>query len=263
MARSPFPGMDPYLEGYWPDMHTRLTTYACDAIQRRLPSDLQARIEDTVYIDDPKGGSRHVSPDVFVIERPEWAGGDGAGPGGIAVAEPAVILAPELERHLRSISVVDLRSGGRVVTSIEILSPANKHAGQGQDLYRQKQREMLRGGVNLVEIDLLRAGCRVTLLAPESIPADYRTTYQVVAWRARRPEAVEVYRVPLRDRLPIIPIPLRETDADVPLDLQELIDLAYENGRYDRIDYRAEPDPPLSPDDDSWAVALLRERGLR
>jgi hypothetical protein len=261
--KSPFPGMDPYLERCWPDMHTRPTTYASDAIQGLLPSDLQARIEDSVYIEDPKGDRRHVSPDVFIIERPEWAGGNWAEPAGVAVAEPAVILAPQLERHLRSISIVDLGSGGKLVTSIEILSPANKHAGQGQDLYRQEQREMLRGGVNLVEIDLLRAGSRVTLLGPESIPEDYRTTYQVVAWRARRPEAVEVYRVPLRDRLPIIPIPLREADADVPLDLQGLIELAYANGRYDRIDYRAEPEPPLSREDASWAAGLLQGKGLR
>ena len=39
---SPFPGMDPYLERFWGDVHSRLVTYACDQIQERLPVDLIA-----------------------------------------------------------------------------------------------------------------------------------------------------------------------------------------------------------------------------
>ena len=35
--RSPFPGMDPYLEQFWGDVHHRLITYTCDALQRHLP----------------------------------------------------------------------------------------------------------------------------------------------------------------------------------------------------------------------------------
>jgi hypothetical protein len=50
---------------------------------------------------------------------------------------------------------------------------------------------------------------------------------------------------------------------DVPLDLQVLVDAAYENGGYDDIDYRAEPDPPLDPADAAWAEELLRSKGLR
>jgi hypothetical protein len=30
---------------------------------------------------------------------------------------------------------------------------------------------------------------------------------------------------------------------------------------HDDIDYRAEPDPPLSGEDEAWAAALLREQG--
>jgi len=37
--------------------------------------------------------------------------------------------------------------------------------------------------------------------------------------------------VPLRQRLPAIRVPLRETDADVPLDLQALIEQVYRHGR--------------------------------
>jgi hypothetical protein len=53
-------------------------------------------------------------------------------------------------------------------------------------------------------------------------------------------------------------------EGDVALDLQSLIDLCYERGRYHaRLDYRAEPEPPLSPPDAEWADQLLGSAGLR
>jgi hypothetical protein len=74
---------------------------------------------------------------------------------------------------------------------------------------------------------------------------------------------VEVYRVPLRERLPVISIPLRPADPDVPLDLQQILEQCYRNGGYDDIDYTAEPDPPLKTGDAAWADALLRENARR
>ena len=47
------------------------------------------------------------------------------------------------------------------------------------------------------------------------------------------------------------------------LDLQAIVEQCYRNGGYDDIDYRGEPDPPLSPVDKLWADALLREQGKR
>ena len=79
-----------------------------------------------------------------------------------------------------------------------------------------------------------------------------------------KPFQIEYFRIPLRERLPAIPIPLRRDDRDVALDLQALIDLCYESGRYgDDIDYREDPEPVLPADDAGWANALLREQGLR
>ncbi len=54
------------------------------------------------------------------------------------------------------IEIVDVKSGHRVVTTIEVLSPTNKRPGEGQRLYLQKQADMKQAGVNIVEIDLLR-----------------------------------------------------------------------------------------------------------
>ena len=59
------------------------------------------------------------------------------------------------------IEIIDIKSGRRVVTVIEILSPSNKVAGPGRDLYLKKQEELREGGVSLVEINLNRTGSHV------------------------------------------------------------------------------------------------------
>ena len=35
--KSPFPGMDPFLERHWEDVHTRLIGYIADALQPHQP----------------------------------------------------------------------------------------------------------------------------------------------------------------------------------------------------------------------------------
>jgi hypothetical protein len=136
--------------------------------------------------------------------------------------------------------------------------------GPGQKLYERKQQECKAGGVSLVEIDLLRAGPWMLLVPEDQVPASHRTTYRVCVYRAWPKGHAEVYRVPLRERLPIIRIPLRQTDPDATLDLQALIDQCYRNGGYDEdINYQTELDPPLSSEDTHWADALLRRKRRR
>ena len=65
--------------------------------------------------------------------------------------------------------------------------------------------------------------------------------------------------------IPIVPIPLRRPDPDIPLDLTAALARIYANARYDlRIDYRQPPPPPELPAEDAaWLDAHLRARGLR
>lgn len=261
--RSPFPGMDPYLEARWRDVHARMIIHAAERLQERLPNDLRARVEERVFVEQALGAEWSVYPDVRVVERPGQRAAPRLPSRELAVAEPLVIHVDDEPATQGFIEIREAGTGHRVISVIEILNLANKVSGEGQDLYRQKQRELKEGGVSLVEIDLLRAGRRVLSIPPEAIPPSHRTTYQICIRRGSRPAAVEVYRAPLRERLPLIPIPLRETDPDSPLDLQAILDHCYSAGAYDDIDYAAEPDPPLDPADAAWADALLREKGLR
>jgi hypothetical protein len=169
-------------------------------------------------------------------------------------------IEPETERSIR---IIDSHSGNRLVTAIEVLGPSNKAGPKGRRAYLTKQQELIAADVNLVEIDLLREGVYVLTAPPANVPEAYLRPYRICVFRAARPNRAEVYRTSLREPLPGIRVPLREADQDVTLDLQALIDLSWENGGYEDIDYRQDPIPPLVGDDVTWADALLREKGLR
>jgi hypothetical protein len=271
LTKSPFPGMNPWLESHWGDVHTRLTTYSCDRLQPQLPAGLRARIEEYVAVesdaesDDPR---HRFAPDVRVIERPATPA-EPAG-GGTVVAESATATEPLIVRRksepetLHSIQIVDTHAGHRIVTSIEFLSPANKIGKEGRAQFQAKQRDLLAGGVNLVEIDLLRCGGWVLAVPKGAVPKRYREPYRINVVRGDRQDIAEVYRVSLQDALPTIKIPLRPADQDVCLPLQDLIDMAYVNGRYyEDINYAEAPEPPLSDTEAQWAEQLLCEGGLR
>jgi hypothetical protein len=259
--KNPFPGMNPYLEDHWQDVHTRLTMYAADQIQDRLPKDLVARAEEQVAIDE-EGRSGSLRPDVKVVEpaklhEPAPAYAAAGGPDIPAATPFVVLLEPDVHRW---VEILD--AGGRLITVIEVLSPKNK-SGEGQAAYRRRQRSYISAGVNLVEIDLLRKGERVLSVPLSEIPDRAWTPYIVCAYRATEPDQREIYPIQLRERLPAIRVPLRPSDSDVVLDLQPLIDQAFERGRYWLMDHQRELQPPLTKSDAEWADDLLKKSGLR
>ena len=49
--KSPFSGMDPYLEARWSDVHVKLVAYIGEALQPMLPRGLRARSEQRVLLE--------------------------------------------------------------------------------------------------------------------------------------------------------------------------------------------------------------------
>src|SRR5437879_1632141 len=89
---SPFPGMDPYLEAHWRDVHASLIIYARDALQGFLPGGLRARVEESVLLETPQGiGDHPLFPDVRVVEYASRRSTEMAPEGGVAVADPLLI----------------------------------------------------------------------------------------------------------------------------------------------------------------------------
>jgi hypothetical protein len=253
-TRSPFPGIDPYLEKYSRGVHHRLCTYACDALQPQVQPALRAEIDVRFVVEAVARRDHTVYPDVSITERESWRVRE---EGGVALElEPLIVYDDEPARE-GFILISESGAGGRLVTAIEFLSPTNKLPGKGQDKYLEKQEEYIEGGVNLVEIDLVRRGEHI-ITGYDRIPDSHRTTYQVCVRRANK-ASTEVYPVPLQQALPVIRIPLREGDADARLNLQALIEQTYHNGAYgNTIDYTQPPDPPLDPADAAWAEELLK-----
>ncbi len=136
-----------------------------------------------------------------------------------------------------------------LVTAVEVLSPINK-SGQGRHAYLDKRDKLHASRVNLVEIDLLLGGAPLPM--KERInPGAY---YAIVARGAKLPVA-EVFRWTVRDPLPRIPIPLREPDADILIELGVLVNRVYDLGRYARTLQYDAPFPEstsLTHEDRAW-----------
>jgi hypothetical protein len=255
--RSPFPGMDPWLEESWGGVHTRLITYACDLLQGQLGDGLIARLEERVYVELQFEEPKHYVPDVHVYEQRRKPAPRRRNGGGLAVVEPGELIPfPKLDVREAYIEVRDLKSRERLITLVEFVSPVNKRGQTGRSLYLRKQRDALKADVNLVEIDLLRASKPITLAGT------HRTTPMTAPYHAsiHRTErsVIECFPMSLREKLPTIPIPLRPKDADAALNLQSLVELTYRNGRYAEVlDYDGPPYPALKGEDAAWAKRLI------
>jgi hypothetical protein len=68
--KSPFPGMDPYLERHSGDVHQSVVTHIRDWLRTRLPTDLRARMQERICIDLPDPRRAEYYPDFRVVERP-------------------------------------------------------------------------------------------------------------------------------------------------------------------------------------------------
>jgi hypothetical protein len=249
--------MDPYIEasGLWGDFHGSMVVALRDELNARLPKGYAASIELYVWLHEPdtRKRGRRVEPDVFVTRE---KGRVPAARGAATVSPPAMIVLPAVERKRRKyVAVMDLK-GDRVVTVIELLSPANKDAGDDRDAYLTKRGEYLGNKVNLVEIDLLRGGQRLPLGdAPEV------SDYYVMVCRAWECPEAGLWTFSVRHPLPEVPVPLAQGVPDVLLPLRPCFDRAYDGGRYaDRLAYDRPLLPRMRKADAAWARDLLAGR---
>ncbi len=145
-----------------------------------------------------------------------------------------------------------------MLAAIELLSPSNKEAGEHRNEYLRKRREYL-GSVDLLEIDLLRAGDRVPTGRPHHPPCDYLMTL----CRAEAFPQIELWAVGVRDTLPTLPVPI-QGHPNCPLDLRQCLDRVYDDSRAALgIDYEAPPEYPLHRADAEWAAELLKKHARK
>ncbi len=255
MAHSAFPGMDPYLEdpALFPDLHERLIGIIAEQLAPRLAPKYVAElltqilIEEVGWDENPLG----TIPDVTVTQVKEAAVAYPVSPvESVRVRVPMSIPTRIVSAYIRA------RENEKLVAVIEILSPVNKRAGKGREEYLEKRATFLESRVHFIEIDLLRKFARMPF--DGKLP---RCDYLAVVCDGYQRPHCDAYPITLRQRLPVLPIPLLRPDPSVPLDLQDALKTAYERARYDlRIDYSLPPNPPLNSEDAEWANMLMKSR---
>ncbi|QDV38152.1 DUF4058 family protein [Tautonia plasticadhaerens] len=248
---SPFPGMNPYFErpGLWQDFHTEFLSTLRRLLVPGVSPGYIVQIEEHIHIHDLAEGGRALvgRADLAVAESP----GHGAGRVAAVIEAPATVTLPdqEVERQ-RYLEVRDRRSR-ELVTVVELLSPSNKRGGDDRGSYLAKRRERLRSPAHLVEIDLLRGG------RPMPMEDRPECDYSVLVSRSERRRAAGLWPIRLRERLPVIPIPLKAPDGDATVDLQEVLHRTYDGPGYDGYLYDGAPEPALLPEADAWARDYL------
>jgi Protein of unknown function (DUF4058) len=231
--KSPFPGMDPYIEacGLFEDFHFDLIAEIKGELARVLPSGYLVKTGERAYVvlAQADGKKENVAMRAFISTE---------------YRENFIeIYAAEADRNL--------------VTCIEILSPSNKRSGTpGWDLYLRKRQGLLMGTANFVEIDLLRGGNKMPM-----VDAWPKSPYMLLVARKVSAPGCRVWPGHSLRPLPSIPIPLLHPDADMPLALQPLIERIHERFHYDRqIDYTRPLTLPLSAEESNWLAEQLQQR---
>lgn len=255
---SPFPGMNPFFEqaAFWQDFHQEFLTALRRQLVPQLGGAFFVQMEEHIYIHDlPPDERRFLGRADLSIAAGDDARRESTATGVLEAPATLPLPAQDVER-VPFLEVRDRRSR-ELLTVIELLSPSNKKSGQDHEQYLAKRRELIRSPANLVEIDLLRGG--------RAMPADPRPTcdYSVLVSRAERRPNVDFWPIRLRDRLPEIPIPLRNDVEDARIDLQETLHRAYDGPGYEHFIYTGEPQPALSDEDAAWAREFLRTSARR
>ncbi len=263
---SPFPGMDPYLEGeLWQEFHETLAGAIRAQLIPHLRPKYVALLAKRYVIDRPVLSiidvpPRIIYPDVHILKTPATSSTTCVGGTDVVVTEPATELRSfiQTEVPLLRVEIRDV-ANRRLVAFIEILSPANKR-GDGRREYHEKRSEILLTDVHLLELDLLRQGIRIPLEGEP--PAAH---YYIYLSRADRRPYTQVWPVALRQPLPTVPVPLLSPDPDVPLDVQAAVRACFDLVGYERLlDYTAPfPPPTLAEADATWMEERLRTAGFR
>jgi hypothetical protein len=220
--------MDPYLEdeSLWPVFHHQLVMCLYQILLPGLVDRYRARVVQRHY-----------------------------------VAEQVLFTSILREEHHEDYVEIRQRSDARLVTVIDLVSPANKVTPQGRSAYLDKRREGRSCGANLVEIDLVLQGQPTLEYSRDGLP-DW--DYAVTVTRSTQPERYEIYTTTLQKRLPRFRLPLASDDRDTVLDLHTVFTRCYDQGAFStKINYARDPSTALDDEDRRWLDDLLTQQKLR
>jgi hypothetical protein len=227
---SPFPGMDPYLEHpkLWPGFQHQFVACLYQILLPGLVDHYRARVGCRAF-----------------------------------TTEFALFTSVVREQHAEEFIEVRGRADGRLVTLIEVVSPANKTTPAGRTAYLAARKAAEQAKAATVEIDLVTQGSPTLDFDRAGLPAYDQC---VTVTRASAPGRYEIYTSTLQKRLPKFKVPLAPDDRDALLDLQDVFRRAYDQGTFGRqINYASDPPPEVRMADDmrQWVETMLRQQKMR
>jgi hypothetical protein len=250
---SPFPGMNPYIEQdvFWQDFHLEFLP----AMRERLVAQVRPKyivmLDEHIYVQEHAPGPRRLvgRADVSLAVPPRPRAEVIAG---VEILDPPVQVQIPVQ-EVRRVPFLEVRDRLKreLITVVELLSPTNKRGGADREQYVAKREELLKSAAHFVEIDLLRGG------RPMPVERRPRCDYSVMVSRVEARPWAGFWPIRLRQRLPVIPIPLLSGDPDARIDLQEILHRVYDATGYEDFIYASQPDPLLSAKDAAWARAFV------
>ena len=227
MHRSPFPGMDPFIESHeWPPFHHTFLAHIVRYLVPLLPDGYSMAPETGVKASDfLTGDYNNYRLDIALEDENRWKHPPVAG-GAEVLDKPTDTMIVEAPTP-RTITIRTIHNS-ELITAIELLSPANK-VGHGMVKYLEKRDAFIQADVNIVEIDLLRGG--EPPFAAEHWPD---SAYRIQVYKATT-GLLQLWAVNLDERLPKVPVPLLSPDPALALDLQAVFDETYHFGLYKRV----------------------------
>jgi hypothetical protein len=251
--------MDPFLElpAYWSDFHSTFINYWREAIADALPPNYEATLGERVYLVEHDPEARRLGYPGVAVTEGELSAPGAVRAAGAATLEPVTIPLRILEGPRETYIEILHQPERRLVTALELLSPANKEQ-PGRTEYLAKRRALLYQDVHVIELDLLLGGQRLPWQEP--LPrGDY---YYLLCRGDQRPNC-EVYSWPLPQPLPTLPVPLRAPDADIFINLATVLATAYERGRFRRrLPYRGSLPAFLPESSHAWVASVLEAQDL-
>jgi hypothetical protein len=220
--------MDPYLEdeALWPVFHHQLVMCLYQILLPGLVDRYRARVNQRHY-----------------------------------VTEQALFTSVVREEHHEDYIEIRQRADGRLITLVDVVSPANKLTTDGRVAYLAKRCEGKNANANLVEVDLVLQGQPTLEFSRDGLP-DW--DYAVTVTRSTQPERYEIYTATLQKKLPRFRLPLAADDRDTVLDLHTAFTRCYDQGGFAaKIDYAKDPSTPLNAEDRQWLQEVLKQQKLR
>jgi hypothetical protein len=219
--------MDPYLEApqHWPAFQHNFLASWVEVLQPSLGDRYRLRVGTRVYVN-----------------------------------EQVLFVSIVREQHKEEYLEIRQRGSDKLITHIDIMSPANRATAAGRSEYIAKRHEARTAGAHVVEHDLVMQGQTCLDVSPDGLP-EY--DYALTVGRARQPDRFEMYTATVQKKLPRIRLPLASDDRDLVVDVQAIFARTYDRAFQGKVNYAKDPPVLLRDTDLRWTQQILKQQGLR